>query len=76
MPSGASRSSQKTYEMDDGRVESVERDRLMPERGTLNVDKARRLLGWEPQVGLDEGLRLTVDYFSKQLTKSVPEKGK
>lgn len=30
----------------------------------LNVDKARRELGWQPVVNLDEGLRRTVEYFS------------
>jgi len=29
----------------------------------LSVDKARRELGWQPAVGLEEGLRLTVEYF-------------
>jgi len=38
-----------------------------PKRRCPDITKARRLLGWEPKVGLDEGLRLTVDYFRKQL---------
>jgi nucleoside-diphosphate-sugar epimerase len=25
--------------------------------------RARRALGWQPQVGLDEGLKLTVEWF-------------
>ncbi len=29
----------------------------------LKADKARRDLGWQPAVDLDQGLRLTVDYF-------------
>ncbi len=29
----------------------------------LSADKARRELGWEPQVDLDTGLRITVEYF-------------
>jgi nucleoside-diphosphate-sugar epimerase len=28
-----------------------------------NVDKARRLLGWQPQVGLDEGIGHLVDWY-------------
>jgi len=32
----------------------------------LNVDKVRRELGWQPVTSLDEGLRLTVEYFSTQ----------
>ncbi|WP_416897445.1 MAG: NAD-dependent epimerase/dehydratase family protein [Minwuia sp.] len=37
------------------------RDALMPERGTLNVDKARRLIGYEPQYPLEKGF---VDYIN------------
>ncbi len=33
-----------------------------------NIDKARRILGWEPKVGRAEGLRITYDYF-KSLSK-------
>jgi nucleoside-diphosphate-sugar epimerase len=29
-----------------------------------SLDKSRRLLGYEPQIDLDEGLRLTVEFFS------------
>jgi dTDP-glucose 4,6-dehydratase len=28
-----------------------------------DISKARKLLGWEPRVPLDEGLRRTIDYF-------------
>jgi dTDP-glucose 4,6-dehydratase len=34
-----------------------------PKQRRPDISKARRLLGWEPRVALDEGLRLTVDYF-------------
>lgn len=30
------------------------------------VDKAQRLLGWQPEVGLDEGLELTVKWYREQ----------
>ena len=32
-----------------------------------DIGKARRVLEWEPQVGLEEGLRQTVAYFRKKL---------
>ena len=34
-----------------------------PKKRRPDITKARTLLGWEPQVPLEEGLRLTIDYF-------------
>ena len=34
-----------------------------PKQRRPDIGKARALLGWEPRVRLDEGLRLTVEYF-------------
>jgi dTDP-glucose 4,6-dehydratase len=34
-----------------------------------DISRARKLLGWEPKVGRDEGLRRTMDYFKKKLGK-------
>ncbi len=42
-----------------------------PKRRCPDITKARRLLNWEPKVGLDEGLRLTLDYFRKQFAAKV-----
>jgi nucleoside-diphosphate-sugar epimerase len=28
-----------------------------------DITLARKLLGWEPKVGLEEGLRFTIEYF-------------
>ena len=47
----------------DVQVESVERDRLMPVRGTLSIDKARRLLGYRPQYPLERGFPRYVDWY-------------
>ena len=35
----------------------------------LDSAKARRELGWEPRLGLEEGLRDTVQYFREQLAR-------
>jgi nucleoside-diphosphate-sugar epimerase len=35
-----------------------------PKQRRPDISKARRVLGWEPKVPLEEGLRRTVDYFS------------
>jgi dTDP-glucose 4,6-dehydratase len=35
--------------------------------------KAKELLGWKPKVSLDEGLRKTVDWFSKFQNRYRPD---
>ena len=45
-----------------------------PQRRRPDIGKARRLLGWEPRVSLDEGLKLTIDYFRQiQSATAGPE---
>ena len=34
-----------------------------PQRRRPDISKAKQVLGWEPQVGLEEGLRETIQYF-------------
>ncbi|MCS6862108.1 MAG: SDR family oxidoreductase [Abditibacteriales bacterium] len=34
-----------------------------PKQRRPDISKAKRLLGWEPQVSLEEGLRYTIEYF-------------
>lgn len=53
------------------RVEYRPRDALMPERGTLSVDKARRLLGYEPQYPLEKGFVRYIQWY-KKLAESQP----
>ena len=40
-----------------------------PVRRRPDIAQARKLLDWEPEVDLEEGLRLTVDYFDDLLHK-------
>jgi nucleoside-diphosphate-sugar epimerase len=35
--------------------------------------KAARILGWQPRVSLEEGLRLAVDYWRQKIPASVAE---
>lgn len=38
-----------------------------PKQRCPDITKAKRLLGWEPKVNLDEGLRLTLEFFRQQV---------
>ena len=40
-----------------------------PQQRRPDITKARRILGWQPQVGLDEGLERTIAYFAARLEK-------
>ncbi len=40
-----------------------------------DIAKARRLLGWEPQIDLDEGLRRTLAYFREHVELARPARG-
>ena len=41
-----------------------------PKQRCPDISKARRLLGWEPKVDLEEGLRRTLDSFKKQFAET------
>ncbi len=38
-----------------------------PERRRPNIDKARRILGWQPQVCMEDGLRQSIAWFSQRV---------
>lgn len=48
------------------------RDQLMPERGTLSVEKAKRLLGYSPQYPLEEGFVRYIQWY-RELAREHPE---
>jgi nucleoside-diphosphate-sugar epimerase len=55
----------------------VDEQRIRPERSEVEVliashEKAHRLTGWTPTIGLDEGLRLTVEWLAKHLDRYKP----
>lgn len=47
------------------------RDALMPERGTLSVEKAARLLGYRPEYPLDKGFVRYIEWY-KKLAQEYP----
>ena len=57
----------------------VDESRLRPETSEvfrLHGDNrlAHELLGWQPQVGLDEGLRRTIDWVAQHLDRYDPSR--
>ncbi len=47
----------------DIQLEESERDTALPIRGTLSVDKARRLIGYDPQYPIDTGFREYIEWY-------------
>jgi nucleoside-diphosphate-sugar epimerase len=44
-------------------IERIERDKLMPFRGTLSVEKARRVIGYEPKYPVDVGFPKYIEWY-------------
>ncbi len=42
-----------------------------PKQRRPNITKARQLLGWEPKINLETGLRLSLDYFKKAVAEEA-----
>jgi dTDP-glucose 4,6-dehydratase len=38
-----------------------------PKQRCPDISKAKRLLGWQPKVDLEQGLRLSMDYFKQAI---------
>lgn len=38
-----------------------------PQRRQPDIARAKTILGWEPQVGLEEGVRRTIPFFKQKL---------
>ncbi|HXF14178.1 MAG TPA: UDP-glucuronic acid decarboxylase family protein [Terriglobales bacterium] len=45
-----------------------------PKQRQPDISKARKLLGWEPKVGLDDGLQMSLDYFREAVAAEMPVK--
>jgi dTDP-glucose 4,6-dehydratase len=42
-----------------------------PKQRRPDISKAKRLLGWEPKIGLEEGLKTTIAFFKEQYAKKT-----
>lgn len=45
-----------------------------PKQRRPDITKARTLLGWEPKVSLQDGLRATIEYFAKKIATDAASK--
>jgi dTDP-glucose 4,6-dehydratase len=43
-----------------------------PKQRCPDISKAKRLLGWEPKVNLEEGLKSTIEFFKEQYARLSP----
>jgi len=43
-----------------------------PKQRQPDITKARKLLGWEPKVSREEGLKITYEYFKKRILTKEP----
>lgn len=58
------------------KIQNEERDNLMPERGTLDVTKARRLIGYEPSWSLDKGYPRYIAWYKEMFGRMSNQKPK
>jgi nucleoside-diphosphate-sugar epimerase len=56
-------------------VSYLPKDELMPDRGTLSVDKATKLIGYDPQYPLEKGFEKYINWY-KDLFKDYSSPGK
>jgi len=47
-----------------GTIECHDRDQSFPSRGSLNIDRARTILGYDPKVDVEEGFRRYYEWLS------------
>lgn len=56
-------------EIPDLRLSFLPRDKLMPSRGTLSVEKARNLIDYSPQFPLERGFVDYINWYKERFTK-------
>lgn len=50
-----------------GRIEVEDRDPDFPSRGSLNIDQARRDLGFDPKIDVEQGFRIYNEWFENSV---------
>ena len=53
------------------KVKYVPKDKLTPDRGTLCVDKARKILGYDPQYPLKKGFAEYINWYKAMMRSSL-----
>jgi nucleoside-diphosphate-sugar epimerase len=51
-------------------VKSTPKDKLMPDRGTLSIEKARKLLGYEPAYPLETGFPRYIEWYKNLFARN------
>ena len=51
-------------------IQKKERDKLMPERGTLSIEKAKNLIGFKPIWSLEKGYQEYINWYKKIFEKN------
>ncbi len=50
----------------DVQITYLPKDKFMPDRGTLSVEKAKKLVGYTPQFPLDKGYRKYIEWYKSE----------
>ena len=55
----------------DIKVNYVAKEKFVPERGTLNIDKAKKLLGYNPSFSIDSGYKRYIEWYKNFFEKKM-----
>ena len=53
------------------KISYEKRDKLMPKRGTLSINKAKKLLGYNPSFSIDEAYPKYIEWYRNFLKKQI-----
>ena len=48
------------------KFEVIKRDEKRPKRGTLKIDKAKKILGFRPKINLEKGIEIYIKNFRRK----------